>query len=130
MSVHQANTIVPLTVTVLMSWVHISVLASLDLLAMVKFAKGRFILYKSAKLLITLFTTLARRKYLMRFARSIVLKITAKKGLVFTFLCNREGCLHIIISKIAFLSISKIYRTMTNFWQTCEFTTSARYTFQ
>ena len=50
MSVHQANTIVPLTATVLMSWVHISALASLDLLAMVKFAKVTFILYKSAKL--------------------------------------------------------------------------------
>ena len=62
MRVHQANTIVPLKATVLMSWVHISVLASLDLLAMVKFAKGRFILYKSAKLLITLFTSLASQK--------------------------------------------------------------------
>ncbi|CAH3134862.1 unnamed protein product [Pocillopora meandrina] len=39
MSVHQANTIVPLTATVLMSWVHISAFANLDLLAMVKFAK-------------------------------------------------------------------------------------------
>ena len=45
-----------------MSWVPISALASLDLLAMVKFAKVTFILYKSAKLLITLFTGLARQK--------------------------------------------------------------------
>ena len=55
--VNRVNTIVPLTATVLMSWVHISALASLDLLAMVK-----FILYKSAKLLINLFTSLARQK--------------------------------------------------------------------
>ena len=50
MSVHRANTIVPLKATVLMSWVPISALASLDLLEMVKFAKVTFILYKSAKL--------------------------------------------------------------------------------
>ena len=55
--VHRANTIVPLTATVLMPWVHISALANLDLLAMVK-----FILYKNAKLLINLFTSLARQK--------------------------------------------------------------------
>ena len=49
MSVHRGNTIVPLTGTVLMSWVPISALASLDLLAMVKFAKVTFILYKNFK---------------------------------------------------------------------------------